>query len=204
MTSPLSKSLETFAGLLAVVALIVLVSTDARGQVTSMTPLPAPPPLRLVAREDRSQLDAAKDAKGRTKLTIQLAEARLERAEQMTSAQQFEEAARELGFYQGLLDDAMRFLKSEKNQKKLRDTYKRFEIALRSHAMRLETMRRGTPSEYSVNIKSITDYTKDVRGEALNGFFGDAVITDAPDEDGKAPEESNATASPQSPSKERP
>jgi hypothetical protein len=204
MDSPLSKRLETVAGLFAVVALTLLVSVSARGQVTTGTPLPAPPPLRLVPRAERSQLEAARDAKARTRLSLELAEARLAQAEQMTSAQQFESAARELGIYQGLLEDALRFLKSQTEQKKLRDTYKRFEIALRSHAMRLEAMRRSTPSEYSVNIRSITEYTKDVRGEALNGFYGDTVITNTPGEDEKAPEEGKGNGSPQSSSKEQP
>lgn len=204
MDSPLSRTLETAVGLFAVAALTLLMSVEARGQVTSMTPLPAPPPLRLVPREERSQLEAARDAKARTKLSLELAESRLARAEQLTSAQQFESAARELGIYQGLLEDALRFLKSQKEQKKLRDTYKRFELALRAHAMRLETMRRTTPSEHSINIRTITEYTKDVRGEALNGFFGDTVITNTPDQEEKTPEEGKANSPSQSSSKEEP
>jgi hypothetical protein len=205
MNSPLLKKLETVAGLFAVVALTVLMSVEAQGQVPAWTPLPAPPPLKLVPRAERSQLEAARDAKARTRLSVELAEARLMRAEQMTSAQQFESAARELGIYQGLIEDALRFLKDQKEQKKLRDIYKRFEITLRGHAIRLETMRRTTPSEYSVNIKTITDYTKGVRGEALNGFYGDAVITDAPDDAvEKAPEEGKTTTPSQSSTKEQP
>jgi hypothetical protein len=123
----------------------------------------------------------------------------------MTSAQQYESASRELGIYQGILDDALRFLKDQKEQKKLRDTYKRFEIALRAHGMRLETMRRTTPSEYAFNIKTITEYTKNLRGEALNGFYGDNVIRDTPnDEAEKAPEEGKTTTPSQSSPKEQP
>jgi hypothetical protein len=148
-------------------------------------------------------LDAARDVKARMRLSVEMAESRLGRAEQMTSAQQYESASRELGIYQGLLEDALRFLKDQKEQKKLRDTYKRFEITLRAHAVRLESMRRTTPSEYSVNIKTITDYTKGVRGEALNGFYGDAVIRDIPEEE-KATEEDKTPAPSQSSTKEQP
>jgi hypothetical protein len=179
-------------------------SGEARGQAATGTPLPAPPPLRFVPRTERSQLEAARDVKARTRLSVELAEARLSRAEQLTSAQQYESALRELGIYQGILDDALRFLQDQKEQKKLRDTYKRFEITLRGHGMRLETMRRTTPSEYSVNIKTITDYTKGVRGAALNGFYGDAVIRDALDEDEKTPEEDKTTTPSQSSTKEQP
>lgn len=204
MESSLSRKLEMVAGLVALLGLALLLSTEAQAQTPSVTPLPAPPPLRLVPREERSQLEAARDAKARTRLSVELAEARLARAEHLTSAQQFESAARELGIYQGLLEDALRFLKGQKEQKKLRDIYKRFEITLRAHAMRLETMRRSTPSEYAVNIKSITDYTRDVRAEALNGFYGDAVLSNTPAEEEKAPEERKAPAPSQSSSKEQP
>ncbi|HEV7842827.1 MAG TPA: hypothetical protein VGO69_03980 [Pyrinomonadaceae bacterium] len=205
MDSPLSKILETVAGLFVVIALAMLMSVEARGQVTVGLPLPAPPPLRLVPRDERLQLDAARDTKARMRLSVELAEARLARAEQMTSAQQYESASRELGIYQGILDDALRFLKDQKEQKKLRDTYKRFEIALRAHGMRLETMRRTTPSEYAFNIKTITEYTKNLRGEALNGFYGDNVIRDTPnDEAEKAPEEGKTTTPSQSLPKEQP
>lgn len=205
MNSSLSKKLETIAGLFAVVALVGLMSAEARGQVAMGTTLPAPPPLRLVPRDERVSLAAARDVKARMRLSVELAEARLARAEQMTSSQQYESASRELGIYQGILDDALHFLKDQKEQKKLRDIYKRFEMALRSHAVRLETMRRTTPSEYAFNIKTITEYTKNLRGEALNGFYGDNVIRDAPDDEAeKAPEEGKTTGSSQSPTKEKP
>jgi hypothetical protein len=203
MGASLSKKFETVAGLFAVLIVTALMSAEARGQVSVGTPLPAPPPLRLVTRTERSQLEAARDVKARIRLSVELAETRLARAEQMTSSQQFETAARELGIYQGILEDALRFLKDQKEQKKLRDTYKRFEITLRAHAVRLETMRRTTPSEYSVNIKTITDYTRGVRAEALNGFYGDAVIRDAPEEE-KMPEEGKTDVPSQSSVKEQP
>jgi hypothetical protein len=205
MNSSLLKKAETAVGLLAVVAVAILMCAEARAQVAVGTPLPAPPPLRLVPREMRSQLDAARDVKARIRLSMELAEARLASAEQRTASQQYESASRELGIYQGLLDDALRFLKEQKEQKKLREVYKRFEISLRAHAARLETMRRVTPSEYAVHIKTLTDYTKTVRGEALNGFYGDTVIRDLPeDEKEKAPEEEKSGAPPQSSSKEQP
>lgn len=172
-----------------------------------MTPLPAPPPIVVVPREDRTQLDTARDAKARTRLCIELAEARLMRAEQMTSAHQFESAARELGFYQGIIEDTLRNLKGQKEQKKLRDTYKRLELALRAHSSRLETMRRTTPSEFSINIKAITDNTKNLRTEALNGFYGDSVIRetsgDNDDSNAATPAQETTTGTPKSPPKDQ-
>jgi hypothetical protein len=194
MDSPSQKRLKLAAGLFSLLALAVLLSTEAQAQNPLGTPLPAPPPLRLVPRDERMQLDSARDLKGRMRLSVELAEARLSRAEQLTTAQQFESASRELGIYQGILEDALRFLKNQQEQKKLRDVYKRFEISLRSHAARLETMRRTTPSEYAFNIKTVTEGTKNLRGEALNGFYGDTVIKDSSNEE-KSPEEEKKTGS---------
>lgn len=204
MCSSLSKNLEAAAGIFAVVTLALLMSGEARGQTVAMTPLPAPPPLRLVPRDERTQLEAARDAKARTRLSVELAEARLMRAEAMTQSQQFESASRELGIYQGILDNTLLFLKEQKDQKKLRDIYKRFEITLRSHGIRLETIRRTTPSEYAFNIKTITDHTKNLRGEALNGFYGDTVIRDFSDEEEKALEAGRTAGSSQASPKDKP
>jgi hypothetical protein len=204
MCSPLTKNLETVAGILAVIALAVVMSGEAHGQTTLMAPLPAPPPLRLVPRGERSQLETVRDAKGRTRLSLELAEARLSRAESLTQSQQYESASRELGIYQGILDDALRFLKDQKDQKKLRDIYRRFEISLRAHGARLESIRRTTPSEYSVNIKTITDCTKNLRGELLNGFYGDTVIRDLSEEDSRAPEDEKTAGSSKAAPKDAP
>jgi hypothetical protein len=206
MCSSHSQKLATVTGLFAAIALALLISAEARAQGTIMAPLPAPPPLRLVPSGERSQLSAARDAKERTRLSVDLAVARLMRAEQLTASQQFDGASRELGIYRGILEDALRFLKEQKEQKKLRDIYKRFEIALRAHSSRLETMRRTTPSEYAFNIKTVADYTRSLRGEALNGFYGDTVIRDAPEDEGeKTPEGEGKTAeSTQSSAKDQP
>lgn len=198
MDSPLSNKLEIITGLFVVVALATLMSAEAHGQTLGLASLPAPPPLRCVPRSERSQLEASRDAKARTRLSIELAEARLLRAEQLTSAQQYESASREIGIYEGILEDALRFLKEQKDQNKLRDIYRRFEMTLRSHGSRLETMRRTTPAEYAFNIKSATDYTKNLRGEALNCFFGDTVIRDTLIDEGPPPEEKKADVPSQS------
>ena len=151
---------------------------EARGQDGHMPFISAPaPPMRFVSRNERTQLSATRDAKARTRATIELAEARLTRAEQLTAEQNYNAASGELGIYQGLIDDALDFLDDiTKNDNKLRDTYKRLELALRAHCMRLEAIRRVTPSEYAVHIKAICECARNARSEALNSFYGDTVI----------------------------
>lgn len=151
---------------------------EARGQDGHMPFISAPaPPMRFVSRNERTTLSATRDAKARTRATIELAEARLTRAEQLTAEQNFNAASGELGIYQGLIDDALDYLDDiTKNDNKLRDTYKRLELALRAHCMRLEAIRRVTPSEYAVHIKAICECARNARSEALNSFYGDTVI----------------------------
>jgi len=159
------------------VAVIVFIAPEARGQDFS-TPLIAapPPPMKFVSRNERTQLSATRDAKARIRAVIELAELRLSRAEQLTAGQQYEGASTELGNYQGLIEDALNYLDGADAKKASRDTYKRLELALRAHCVRLEGIRRATPSEYAIHVKAICECARNARAEALNGFYGDTVI----------------------------
>ncbi|HWT00573.1 MAG TPA: hypothetical protein VN256_10020 [Pyrinomonadaceae bacterium] len=154
------------------------VAPEARAQDGHMPFISAPaPPMKFVSRGERTQLSATRDAKARTRATIELAEMRLARAEQLTAEQNYNAASGELGIYQGLIEDALDHLDDiTKNDNKLRDTYKRLELALRAHCMRLEAIRRVTPSEYAVHVKAICECARNARSEALNSFYGDTVV----------------------------
>lgn len=155
-----------------------LIATEARGQENIRLPLvSAPPPMKFVPRSERAQLSNSRDAKSRTRAAIELAEARLSHAEALTAAQQYDAASSELGIYQGLIEDAIYYLGSDReDDKKQRDTYKRLELALRSHCSRIEAIRRITPAEYAINIKAICECARNVRTECLNAFYGDTVV----------------------------
>lgn len=148
-----------------------------------VTSMPAPPPMKFISDQERSQLESESDIKTRMQLNVKLAEEKLLRAEQFTNEQDFASVINELGNYQGLIDDALKFLSSfPRNKDKTRDTYKKLEITLRAHITRLETMRRVTPSDYTDNFKRIIEFARDSREQALNSFFDDTVI---PNEDKK-------------------
>lgn len=141
------------------------------------TSMPAPPPLKIVPAEERAQLAAERDLKKRTQLSLKLAAARLSRAEQLTGTEEFDRAATELGIYQGLVDDALKFLSTFAPEKdKTRDNYKRLELALRAHVPRLEAMRRVTPSEYADIFKTMIEYVRSAREQALDSFYDDTVL----------------------------
>src|SRR5215212_572841 len=94
-------------------------ASEARGQDGHMPFISAPaPPMKFVSRTERSQLSAARDAKARARATIELAEARLARAEQLTAGQQYDAASAELGVYEGLVEEALRFLGERTKEKR--------------------------------------------------------------------------------------
>jgi hypothetical protein len=141
----------------------------------------APPPLKIITRFERSQLNESKDAKARVKTTLELADTHLANAENRTSAHDYDSAAAEAGMYWALVEDAFTFMKTmDRDSTRRRDLYKRLELALRAHGPRLSTIRRSTPSDYAVWIKEIEDFARKGRTEALNSFYGDTVIRDSP------------------------
>jgi hypothetical protein len=137
----------------------------------------APPPLVRVPASERAQLRDIRDIKGHTKLSIQLAENHLVKAEQLTVTSDFSGACAELGLYRAIIQEALAFLADlREDSNRSRDNFKRLELALRGHNPRIETIRRTTPHEYAVNIKTLTEFNKDAREQALNAFYGDTVL----------------------------
>ena len=142
---------------------------------------PAPPPLKIIPRAEREQLTAAKDQKARVKLTLELAEAHLTKAENQTAIQEYDGASSEIGMYWALIEDILHSLKAvSRDGDRRRDLYKRLEIALRAHGPRLNSVRRTTPAEYAVWIKEVEVFARESRTEALNSFYGNTVIREAP------------------------
>ena len=199
MNSTLSCRLRIVLSCCLLVAFVVLIAPEASGQEYHLPVISAPPPMKFVSRSERTQLSAARDAKARTRATIELAESRLSRAEMLTAGQQYDAASSELGMYQGLVDDALIYLDKAESKKKLRDTYKRLELSLRAHSARIEAIRRVTPAEYAVNVKAICECARNARTQALNAFYGDTVIRgDSPGEENHAGGESSQDSVPNS------
>jgi hypothetical protein len=186
MNSTLSCRMRIVLSCCLLVAVVVFIAPEARGQDYHLPLVSSPPPpMKLVSRSERTQLSSIHDSKSRTRATIELAEARLGRAEQLTAGQQYDAASAELGVYQGLVEDVLSYLGNPSTGKKQRDTYKRLELALRAHCARIEAIRRVTPSEYAVHVKAICECARNARSEALNGFYGDTVLRDDSSENQK-------------------
>ena len=153
---------------------------DVRAQGGVDTQEAAPPPMKYIPPSERALLNEARDAKARTRLSLELAETRLLRAAQYTGVERFEAASAELGIYQAIVEDAVRFLyESGKGDNRTRDLFKRLDLALRAHGPRIETIRRSTPSEDASNVRAAYDATRRARTAALNAFYGDTVMHEA-------------------------
>src|SRR5688572_1174466 len=69
-----------------------------------------PPPLAVVSKGEKERLDAQTDVKKRTELAIELMDARLLKATEFSSKNQYKESLDELGGFQALLRNAFNFL----------------------------------------------------------------------------------------------
>ena len=166
--------------LLAFVCLPTVDAQDAQPLATPQaTPLPAPPPFKMIVKEERAAIEAARDSSKRLKLTIEYAGGHLMRAEQHTARENYEAASAEIGMYHALVESALEFLSSfKRDSNKTRDLYKRLELSLRADGPRLTAMRRITPLEFAVWIKQVEDFARQGRTEALNSFYGHTVVRD--------------------------
>jgi hypothetical protein len=153
--------------------------------------------MKYLPSEERERLAQETDLKKRARLHIELAESRLLRAEQYAASARFSQTTAELGIYQAIIEDAMRFLQSNAERKngkvsdKVRDLYKRIELTLRAHGPRLETIRRSIPSEEAISVRAVFEYTRDARSEALNSFYGESVLREEKAADTNRPKEPN-------------
>lgn len=203
MDSSLANRIRRASSLGSLLFLLACLSSGASAQDQSFVSS-APPPMKFISNTERGQLSAARDAKSRLKASIEMAETRLLRAEQFTVDQRYIAACGELGSYQAIIEDALIFLGQQRaDSDKTRDLYKRLEIQLRADAIRLESIRRVTPSDYAVHVKTIRDFTDNARTDALNCFFSDTVLPDAAKKQTTAEKEKTTAAAPPTQSKKR-
>lgn len=154
---------------------VLLLAGLAFGQPTFDT---APPPLKIISKTERDQLDMAKrDVKKRTQTALELMSARLKEAELQIAQEQLDQMYKELGGFHGLMDDMMAFLEaSDRDSGKVLSNFKRFEIGLRQFRPRLELIRRDIPSNYEPYVRNLIMYVRDARSKAVEPLFGDTVV----------------------------
>lgn len=140
----------------------------------------APPPLKVFSKTERKQLEAEKDAKERTKLALELIEARLVKAETLYTAEQYQEMFTELGAFHALVDNALEFLNARNagDSNKILYNFKRIELSLRKHITRLEIIRRDLPLKFEQYVRRLVKDIRDARSRAIEPLFDDTVLPD--------------------------
>jgi len=135
----------------------------------------APPPMKLLSKDEKTSLESESRPKERTSLTLSLMEARLKTAEKNCTGEDYKGMYDELGGFQALLDNNLDFLlRSSSASNKAIASLKKFEISLHGFAPRIEILRREAPSSHESYLRGLLKHLSDARERALEPLFGDA------------------------------
>lgn len=139
----------------------------------------APPPLSVLSKGENDQLKTETDVKKRTQLAIELMQARLDKSETLCDQKLYRESLDELGNFQAIITDALRYLNRNNNgRKKVQYNYKRLDINLRQLLPRLELLRRKMPFRYGYHVKNLMRYVSKTRAKATDSLFANTVLPD--------------------------
>ena len=127
--------------------------------------------------DEKAKLASVPEVKRRTKLILELMEARLARSEALVTQEEYDQMFLELGGFHALMDSMLQFLdKKDKDSGKVINNYKRFEIGLRRFTPRLEVIRRGIPVRYELYLKDLIKNLRAARAKAIEPLFDDTVV----------------------------
>jgi hypothetical protein len=138
-----------------------------------------PPPLKILSKDEKKQLEAEANLKKRTELALGFMEIRLKNAEQLDDQNQFEKMYEELGNFHALMDYTLNFLNRNSANRKNLNNFKRYEIGLRAFPPRLEVLRRELPIRYEPYLRELLKLIRDTRSKAVEPFFDNTVVPNA-------------------------
>lgn len=160
-------------------AVCLLTSANASAQDDEIPANIAPPPVKVISKEEKSALAGSSDVKDRTKLAIDLMEARLKKAESLNTSEEYNDLLNELGSFNALMDDALKFLnRNDDGRGKVMNTFKKFEMALRTFMPRIELIRRDMPDNFEYHVRKLLRTVRDARAKAVEPFFSSTVVND--------------------------
>ena len=149
----------------------------ALGQVTVVDDDLAPPPLKILSQNEKTRLAAETEVKRRTRLALELMDARMKQAEMFDAAENFDGMFIELGGFHALMDNMLEFLnKSDKDSGRVLNNFKRFEIGLRGFTPRLELIRHELPIRYERYVRNLIRNLRAARARAIEPLFDDTVV----------------------------
>jgi|SRR6185503_10984589 len=139
---------------------------------------PAPPPIKMLSKTERTLLSQKPQLKERTSLALDLMDARMRSAEKFCADENYSLMYAELGGFQALIDNTLAYLLKAKNDEgKQLNSLKKFEIGLRTFTPRIESLRRELPSNFEPYVKYLIIYVSDTREKAIEPFFSNSVIS---------------------------
>lgn len=150
---------------------------------TSFPPDAEPPPLKVISKEERDQLNKQTSLKKRTILSLKLMDARLQNAENNGARRDYREMFKELGRFHALVDNALFYLnRNNTGNGKVLNNFKRLEIGLREFLPRLELIRRELPVSYEFYVRTLILDVRETRRKAVDPLFGNTVLPNDSDE----------------------
>ena len=140
----------------------------------------APPPIKRIPKDDSENLKKQTKPSNRTKLALQMMDARLVNAEAANGANELDKMFTELGVFHAIMEDTLKFLDDlHRRTGKNLDNFKRYEIGLRRFTPRLEMLRREMPLSHEFYVRSLLKQLRDARTKATEPLFGNSVIRDS-------------------------
>jgi hypothetical protein len=139
----------------------------------------APPPLKLLSQDEKAKLNGETEVKRRTKLALELMDARLRQSEALHTSQNYDDMFTQLGAFHGLMDNMLEFLnQSDKDNHKVLNNFKRFEIGLRGFMPRLQMIHSDVPIRYEQYVRNLIKSLRTARARAIEPLFDDTVLPD--------------------------
>ena len=138
-----------------------------------------PPPFKVLTKEEKQKLESERKIKKRTKLALELMDARLIKAEEANSNNDYDEVFTELGRFHAIIDHTLKYLNRRNNDsRKILFNFKRLEIGLRKFLPRIELIRREVPLKYQYYVKSLIKNVRRARSRAIEPLYDDSVVSD--------------------------
>ena len=135
-----------------------------------------PPPLNIISKDAKKQLNAQTKPKKRTKLALVFMNARLLKSQKLIEGKEFEKSLNQLGKFKAILQNTLQFLKKNEKRRGSFKNFKRFEITLRRFLPKLELVRRKMPFRYGYHVSQLIKTVRKARSAAIDPLFDDTVI----------------------------
>jgi len=170
------KSLRRLLFFALLIAIAPAITVSGQGVIEDDL---APPPLKLLSQDEKAKLSSETEVKRRTKLALELMDARLKQAEALHTSQGYDDMFTQLGAFHGLMDNMLEFLnQSDKDNGKVLNNFKRLEIGLRGFMPRLQMIHSDVPIRYEQYVRNLIKSLRTARARAIEPLFDDTVVPD--------------------------